>query len=125
MPGPAPATLSEFLAGYPPAIRTLTRRLRAVVRRTLPQAPESFYKDDVINYGYLDRPTDYIVYLAVLPDYVRLGFFWGGYLPDPEHLLVGEGKRLRHIKVYTPAEVNNPAFPPLLQAAWDHAAKRK
>ena len=33
-------------------------------------------------------------------DYVRLGFFNGATMPDPQNLLEGSGKKLRHIKVH-------------------------
>jgi hypothetical protein len=126
---PASAALDEFLAGHPPAIQALTRRLRALVRRTLPRAHESFYKHDVINYGYTAAARDQIVYLALLPGYVRLGFMRGTQLPDPEHLLVGEGRWLRHIKVWSLAEAEHPAtraaYARLIQAAWDYAAAHR
>ena len=44
-------------------------------------------------------------------DYVRLGFFNGATMPDPENLLEGSGKKLRHIKVY---QLTNPTDPQTL-----------
>jgi hypothetical protein len=38
-------------------------------------------------------------YLMPQKDYVNLGFFHGTSLPDPQNLLEGTGKKLRHIKV--------------------------
>ena len=40
-----------------------------------------------------------IVYIATHDKYVRLGFFNGATMPDPEKILQGTGKKLRHIKV--------------------------
>jgi hypothetical protein len=53
-----------------------------------------------------------------MQEYVRLGFMFGGTLPDPQHLLVGEGKRLRHVKVRSRQEAANPALKRLVRAAW-------
>jgi hypothetical protein len=61
------------------------------------------------------------VYICPLKDYVRLGFMFGTHLDDPEQLLVGEGKRLRHIKIGSLAEAGNPALRPLVEAAWAEA----
>ena len=33
-------------------------------------------------------------------NYVRLGFFNGATMPDPQNLLEGTGKKLRHIKIH-------------------------
>ena len=52
-----------------------------------------------------------------MKDYVRLGFYYGGALPDPRKKLVGEGKRLRHIKIYSLVEVDRPEVRRLLAAA--------
>ena len=41
-----------------------------------------------------------IVYIAPHNDYVRLGFFNGATMPDPDNLLEGTGKKLRRIKVH-------------------------
>lgn len=56
-------------------------------------------------------------YICPMKDYVRLGLYYGGMLADPNKLLVGTGKRLRHIKIYSQAEANRPEVRRLLQAA--------
>jgi hypothetical protein len=52
-----------------------------------------------------------------LKDYVRLGFYYGGGLPDSKKRLVGEGKRLRHIKIHSLVEADRPEVRRLLVAA--------
>ncbi|MFN6977658.1 MAG: DUF1801 domain-containing protein, partial [Gemmobacter sp.] len=49
--------------------------------------------------------------------HVNLGFFHGVDLPDPDGLLTGTGKRLRHVKITEPAQVATPAIRALLCAA--------
>jgi len=44
-------------------------------------------------------------------DYIRLGFFNGATMPDPQNLLEGTGKKLRHIKVH---QLTNPTDPQTL-----------
>jgi hypothetical protein len=41
------------------------------------------------------------VYLHAEPDHVQLGFYAGSTLKDPDGLLVGNGKYVRHVKVFT------------------------
>ena len=45
----------------------------------------------------------------------------GTQLPDPDQKLVGEGKWLRHVKVYTVEEAEHPALEGLVKAAWMEA----
>lgn len=56
-------------------------------------------------------------YLMPQKDYVNLGFFRGTSLPDPENLLEGTGKKLRHIKVRTLGSAQNSALQDLIREA--------
>jgi len=38
-------------------------------------------------------------YVNVFTSHVNVGFFHGASLPDPAHLLLGTGKRMRHVKL--------------------------
>jgi hypothetical protein len=67
---------------------------------------------------YCDEMREGTIYICPMQEYVRLGFYYGGELADPAHLLVGEGKRLRHVKVRTLADACQPALEQLVRAAW-------
>jgi Domain of unknown function (DU1801) len=83
-------------------------------------------RDHHFGYSFNGRYSERIMCLAPMKDYVRLGFIWGGYLPDPERLLIGERKRLRHIKVGSLKDAANRALKSLVKAAWaDAKANRK
>jgi hypothetical protein len=43
------------------------------------------------------------------------------HLDDPQHLLVGEGKRMRHIKIRSREDAGNSALEQLLKEAWKDA----
>jgi hypothetical protein len=45
-------------------------------------------------------------------------------LPDPEGLLVGSGKRMRHLTIRSVQESENPAITKLLAQAWADGLKR-
>ena len=41
------------------------------------------------------------VYIHAEPDHVQFGFYAGATLKDPEKLLAGSGRHVRHVKVFT------------------------
>jgi Domain of unknown function (DU1801) len=51
-------------------------------------------------------------YAYIMPhgEYVNLGFYQGAILSDPNALLEGTGKALRHVKVRSLLEAQNPAL---------------
>jgi hypothetical protein len=114
-------SVQEWLAKLAPDLRAITKQLRAVARKNMPKARE-FIHQDAIRYSFTDSTFDQICY--ILPQrkgYVNFGFFFGGALRDPEKLLIGEGKRLRHVKVWSVAEAKNPALAKLIAATWVQA----
>lgn len=62
-----------------------------------------------------------IVYIAPHTNYVRLGFFNGATMPDPNNLLEGTGKKLRHIKIHEINHDNRKALTKYVQASANHA----
>jgi hypothetical protein len=49
--------------------------------------------------------------------HVGVEFWRGTSLPDPNHLLEGRGKNLRHVTLHSVADVQSPAFHALVRAA--------
>ena len=111
-----------FLARYPAATRAITQKLRRLILRGRPRAVEVLHaSQNHFAYSFSGRAREQVIYLTPLADYVRLGFFWGGILPDPQGLLVGQGKRLHHLKVASLAEAGRPAVKALVSDAWADA----
>jgi hypothetical protein len=46
------------------------------------------------------------------------GGFFGAGLSDPNQLLIGDGKRLQHVKVWTVEEAQNPALARPISQTW-------
>jgi Domain of unknown function (DU1801). len=114
-------SVQAWLANLAPGIRAITKQLRAVARKNMPGADECIYHD-AIGYSVSDSPANRICYIAPQKKgYVNFGFFFGVGLPDPKHLLIGEGKRLRHVKVWNVEEAKNPALAKLIAATWKKA----
>ena len=111
--------IEAFIAGYTPDVQAVSSTLRAMVKSAMPGASEIlFAKYNHIGYAWSESMRDRICYICPMKDYVRLGFMYGTHLPDPEQLLVGEGKRLRHVKVRSVQEASNSALEQLVKAAW-------
>ena len=110
--------LEQFLAHYAPEVRELAWQLRTVIREVMPEAIEQLDPPaNLIGYG-LDRTYKGMVCGITLHSaHINLMFARGTELPDPDHLLVGSGKRARHIKIRQAAEIENPAVRALLVAA--------
>ena len=111
-------TVEEFLADYPATTRDLALETRGFVRQVLPDATEHVYPGwRTIGYSASGGMAGQICYIAPTKTGVTLGFNRGTDLPDPHSLLTGAGKKLRHVKIHTPADLTNPALRVLLQMA--------
>lgn len=57
------------------------------------------------------------VYIHTEPDHLQLGFYAGATFDDPEGLLVGSGKFVRHVKVRTASDVQPKPLTALIRQA--------
>jgi hypothetical protein len=57
-------------------------------------------------------------YVNVFTAHVNVGFFQGAGLPDPERLLQGTGKFMRHVKLRLDTPVNSGALSSLIEDAY-------
>jgi hypothetical protein len=115
-------TVEEYLSNLSPDLQAITGELCTVARKNMPGAYEFIYHD-AVGYSVSESPFDRICYIAPQKGYVNFGFFFGADLPDPKHLLVGEGKRLRHVKIRSVEDAKNPALGKLVAATWNEAPK--
>jgi len=63
-------------------------------------------------------------YVGAFKAHASVGFFHGAELPDPEGLLQGAGKRMRHVKLIFGREVPSAALDTLISAAFSDIAAR-
>ena len=92
-----------FLEAYPPGIRRAADRLRAVVRRAVPDAIERVRSGwRLIGYEVpVDRRSKYFAYVAPEMEHVHLGFEYGIWMADPDNLLQGAHLNLRKVRFVT------------------------
>jgi hypothetical protein len=111
-------SVDNFLAMCSPAVRDLAQQLRSLIQRVMPSAVEQVdLPSNIIGYG-LDRTyAGLICGITPYKAHVSLLFTHGATLPDPEHLLEGEGKGARRVRIATSADIDNPAVQALLTSA--------
>ena len=119
LPKAAQGTFAELLAGVEPDLAAIARRLRAIIRAVDANTVETVrLGDNAATYGVGPKKmTEGYAYIMPMRGYVNLGFYQGAMLADPERLLAGTGKGLRHVKIRALAEANRPAVRALLAKA--------
>jgi hypothetical protein len=117
-------TFDEVCAGAP-ARAPILEAVRAVVSDLHPDAFESAStRERSVSWGYGPSKTrEWYAYAMPHRAHVNLGFFRGIHLPDPEGLLEGTGKVLRHVKLHETHDARRPAVRALLSAARDERAR--
>jgi hypothetical protein len=112
--------MDDYINSFAPELQAIIRDLREIAKKSMPDAHEMIYHG-AIGYAFGISPFDRFCYIAPQKNYVNLGFFFGTHLDDPQHLLVGEGKRMRHIKIRSREDAGNSALEQLLKEAWKDA----
>ena len=92
-----------LLDGYSPGIQEIADRLRAVVKRAVPEAIERVRTGwRLIGYDVsAGRRARYFAFVAPEPEHVHLGFEFGVWMADPHGLLLGAHLRLRKVRFVT------------------------
>ncbi len=120
MTRPPDRQLLTYLAAYDPHICNLTLALREIVLEEAPDAIESIVKGYAlaIGFSFTGKPLkDGFCHVVTYAAHVNLGFNRGAQLPDPNRVLVGKGKSIRHITIQNQNELERPFIRRYLQAA--------
>ena len=121
---PAPTEqLIGYLAEIDLRVGELALALREIVFDEAPGANECVYKSYVVctTYSLTGRYVDVFCHIAVYPRHVNLGFNRGAELEDPDGLLIGSGKIIRHLKVAGPDDLRKPQVRRFIRAAIKHS----
>jgi hypothetical protein len=116
--------VASYFARYEPATAKLGKALRAKLRARLPGLFEVVYVYEnqdslVISYSQTERGYEGLCSLALHPDTVHLYFTQGVVLSksDPNKLLQGRGKTVRHVVMNSVADFDRPEIEVLMAAA--------
>ncbi len=94
--------IEKYLQQVAPELRDIVLELRNIVASIAPDATE---KQHSRGFSYYDKArggpvSAGICQIGIFRDHVRLGFIHGAFLSDPEHMLVGEPKYKKHMRIY-------------------------
>src|SRR5687767_960521 len=108
------ATVDRFLASYPPAIQDLAWQARALVLASLRSLPQT---DEVVDasarllaYSCGQGYAGMVCTLIPSRTEVKLGFYRGADLADPNNLLEGSGKVHRHVRIRAETDLRKPGL---------------
>lgn len=94
----------------------MVEALRESILGARPSIHELGYHD-ALGYSTSTSSVDRILYIAAFADHVALGFFFGADLQEQERLRVGQGERMRHVKVTNLADAQWAALRRLVRQA--------
>ena len=103
--------IAGFLAKYTPEMLTSGRESRARMRQVIPGGFEFVYDNYnalVFGFGPSDRPSEAVLSLALMPQWVTLCFLKGAKLSDPKKVLRGSGTIVRNVRLTAPADLDDP-----------------
>ena len=113
---------TEMVAGSPPEIAELAFGARRLIFEVLPRTVEVVWPQQrTAGYGTGPKKmTEHFCWLAPFSRHLVFGFYYGSELPDPDNLLEGTGRRMRHAKLSALEELHNPALRRLVEQAVHH-----
>ncbi len=118
-PYPDPA-VEEWLSGEPHRLYNIASQWFSVIRQCGEDVQEVLH--DGCPTACVDGAA--FAYVNVFKAHVNIGFFTGAFLADPEKLLSGTGKRMRHVKIVPESTVNEMALRRLISDAYDDIKAR-
>ena len=106
--------IDAWLKQQPGELGAIAREWFAVMRRCGDEARELFHDGcPVACLG--DAPFGYV---NVFTSHVNVGFFQGAALPDPDRVLQGSGKRMRHVKLRPGSAIDDAILRQLIETAY-------
>ncbi|HEY9377332.1 MAG TPA: DUF1801 domain-containing protein, partial [Jiangellaceae bacterium] len=116
------SVFEEIVAESPTEIRGLAMACRALIFDVLPKTVEVVWpRQRAAGYGTGPKKmSEQFCWLAPQTKHVVFGFYYGTELPAPEGMLEGTGQLMRHVKIRTRADLENPALRHLVEVATTH-----
>lgn len=117
-----PKAFEAILKGFSKEVQQLARQARALLLDVMPNLFEVVWETQK-SAGYGTGPkkmSEHFCHIIPHQNHVDLGFNYGTELPDPDKLLEGTGKKLRHIKLHKPEDLTRPGVRKLVEVATTH-----
>lgn len=119
------ARLKIFLGNYDKQIIKQVMKLREIISATLPKIKEQVdLPARMIAYVYGKSYSDMICTIIPSKGGLKLGFYKGVELLDPDKILEGKGKFSRYVLIKTEEQIESPVIKSLIENALE-AYKRR
>jgi hypothetical protein len=109
----AKKTSSTYVKDENPELRKVVRGLKNLVKETVPGTRETVNAWGIPTF---EAQTPFCFYM-VGKNHVTFGFHYGTSLDDPQGLLEGTGKNIRHVKLRSLEDLEQKGLKQLVQAA--------
>lgn len=106
--------VDEWLSGDPPELYSIARHWFREFRNCGADVNELLH--DGCPTACVDGAA--FGYVNVFRNHVNVGFYTGAFLDDPHKLLIGAGKRMRHIKLKPGSDIDSQALCELIRSAY-------
>ena len=94
------ATWNENLASHTPAVQAAARALEALIRAAIPNVVVDYDPGNgLLAFGTSMKMRDLLFALIPHTGWVNLQLAHGALLANPDGLIEGTGKKIRHVKV--------------------------
>ena len=106
--------IDRWWSTKPPELSSLARTWFEVMKMCGPDVKESLHN------GYPAACLDVypFAYVDAFRSHINVGFYCGAFLPDPQGILIGTGKRMRHVKVNLDNQVDSEALQKLIEGSY-------
>lgn len=109
----------KILSDKPLAMQVLYREIRKLVLQACPTCNELLYHTHALSsvYSLSDKLKHAFCHIPVYSNHINLGFNMGADLNDPDGILSGSGKKIRHTSIRESSDLSHPAIARLLADA--------
>ena len=117
----------EILEQFDSDVQDLAKAAKKLISEVYPAVVEvPWVRQRIIGYGVGPKKmSEHFCYIALFKNRINLGFYYGAELPDPEGLLEGTGKLLRHVKISSLEQLESPALRSLVKVSTGHLPRMK
>src|ERR1043165_6194715 len=122
---PPSEDLIRLLSDFDLSVGELALVLREMVLKEVPEAVEKLLRVYalVFSYSFSGKMSEAFCQVVIYPKGVNLMFNRGAELDDPNGVLVGDGKIIRHIKVRKPEDLKNKYLRSFIRASLKNARR--
>jgi hypothetical protein len=111
------ADVDRLLSEHPPELQRIERALRVTIRAAFPDAVEQVdFGNKLIAFGRSMKIRGLLFAIIAHKTWVNLQLADGAELPDPEGLVEGTGKRIRHVKIRSVEQASSKPVVALIDA---------